>query len=382
MRVLFIDKSEYWGGAEASLTSTMKDLAREHEVFLLSQRPMPHQAAFDLPDIHRLHRADGLRWWMYERQARRLKGLGLLERIVFGAKLGARILSLRPDVVHFNLYRRHDWIDMLVAKALGRLVVTHIRSQPHEAPLRKRVLNLADGIICISDFIHAAVREVDPTARVQRIYNPVEVPGSDTGQSVVTTPPAPKSEQEFVLVAPAVLEPRKGQDDAIRALAHLVSTYPNVRLVVAGGDHPSAPGFARHLKELAAELGVFDKIRFVGHCGDMAALLTSAHVVLVLSKRGEALGRVPIEAGFCARPTIVTRAGALPELVKDGITGFVIEPGDIVQLVRCVGLLLENPARVARMGQAARDFVVQHFGRDEIGEQLRDFYRRLRQTVS
>ena len=382
MRILFVDKSEYWGGAEASLKSTMAALSLEHEIYLLSQRPMLHHTAFGLSQGRHLYRAAGPRWWMYKRWPWRIKGLGLLERIVFGAKLGIRILSLRPDVVHFNLYRRHDWIDMLVARGLGCMVVTHVRSQPHEAPLRKRVLDLADGIICISDYIHEAVGGVGPRGRVRRIYNPVEVPGWATGQDGPAVQPMLPSEEEFVLVAPAVIEPRKGQDDAIRALARLAPAHPKVRLVIAGGEHPSTPGSVRDLETLAADLGVTDRVRFVGHCEDMAALLASSHVVLVLSKRGEALGRVAIEAGLCARPVIVTRAGALPEIVDEGVTGFVVEPGDIEQLVRCLAALLEKPGRLERMGHAARDLVERRFGRVEIGEQLRDFYRELSGAVS
>lgn len=375
MRVLFIDKSEYWGGAEESLKSTMAALAADYDAYLLSQRPMQHQAWFGIPEHHRFCRARGIRWWMYRYWSRRLKGLGLVERLVFGAKLGMRLLSLRPTVVHFNLYRRHDWIDMLVAKALGCRVVTHVRSQPHEAPLSKRVLNLADGIICISDYVLETVASVCPDARMERIYDPVEVPG-ETAKQVA------RDDSEFVLVAPAVVEPRKGQDDAIRALAQLASSYPQLRLVVAGRENPASPGFANRLEALAANLDVADKVRFIGHCEDMAALLASAHVVLVLSKQGEALGRVAIEAGLCVRPVIVTRAGALPEIVDDGVTGYVIEPADIEQLTQRIATLVEQPALGVRMGHAAHDLVERRFGREEIGEQLREFYRGLSGAVA
>jgi D-inositol-3-phosphate glycosyltransferase len=147
--------------------------------------------------------------------------------------------------------------------------------------------------------------------------------------------------------------PRKGVDDVVRALAGL----PGAQLVVAGGpareDLDADPEY-RRLRDLAADLGVGDRVSFLGRVARAyaPALIRSADV-LVCAPWYEPFGIVPLEAMACGRPLVGTAVGGLLDTVVDGVTGLLVPPKDPPALAHALGGLLADDARRASMGGAA-----------------------------
>jgi D-inositol-3-phosphate glycosyltransferase len=148
------------------------------------------------------------------------------------------------------------------------------------------------------------------------------------------------------------IQPLKGVDVAIETVARLNS---DVTLVIVGG--PSGPDGTseRHrLDKLVSQLGVGSRVRFVApqpHA-ELASWYRAANVCLVPS-RSESFGLVALEAAACGTPVVAAAVGGLPTLVDHAISGFLVDGGDAEGFAGYVGELLGDPARAARMSQAA-----------------------------
>lgn len=176
---------------------------------------------------------------------------------------------------------------------------------------------------------------------------------------------------DHLVVAAGRLEWEKGFSTLLRALPGLGRTGRAARVVVAGRG-----SYQPVLTRLASELGVDRGITWPGRLGthDLAALFAAADVVVVPS-RYEPFGLVALEAQAAGAPVVVTRTGGLADLVTDGVTGRVIEPGDVDRLAEVLRALVGDPARGRRLAEAGRTASV---ARDwpSVAASLLDVYRR------
>ncbi len=147
-----------------------------------------------------------------------------------------------------------------------------------------------------------------------------------------------------LLVLAARLQPLKGVDLAIRALAelHALRGWAPV-LVVAGEPTPDALGYRDALVELAAELGVAREVRFVGALDRMrlADLFAAASVVLVPSS-SETFGLVALEAAASGTPVVASRVTGLVESVADGVSGVLVDGRDPADWAAATARLVEG----------------------------------------
>jgi glycosyltransferase involved in cell wall biosynthesis len=137
---------------------------------------------------------------------------------------------------------------------------------------------------------------------------------------------------------------------------------PNARFLIAGEcrDPQKFPGSysERDLERLA---GGDARIRYVGYVKEVENVYHTADIVVVPSRWQEPLGLINLEAGACRRPVVATRVGGIPEVVEDGVNGYLVEPGDVDALAARVATLIADPALRARMGEAGRARVERDF---------------------
>jgi glycosyltransferase involved in cell wall biosynthesis len=259
-----------------------------------------------------------------------LAALGLARRI----RPDITLTSCRLDLVLWNLTLRLSggtpvWVDRDLADVSWYCRAFAVGVQP----------------IWVSEAVAATWAASRPPKRGTVIYDPVAVPDP--------LPPVPPQRRDAgVLAVIGRVQPEKGQDIAIRALAEL-RDLP-VRLVLAGDAHVGAGAFLDELRQLIVSLGVDDRVEWCGFMQDVPALLRDATMVLCPS-RTEAGGRVPVEAAMWGAPVIATAVGGLRETVLDGVTGLLVAPEDPSALAAAVRKLWDDADTARRLAVRAQE---------------------------
>lgn len=172
------------------------------------------------------------------------------------------------------------------------------------------------------------------------------------------------------------IQPLKGVDIAISTLALVHETHPDTTLLVVGGPSgPQGEGEIGRLRQLASDLGVRGRVKFVGPLphGLLPDLYRSADVVLVPS-RTESFGLVAAEAQACGVPVAASRVGGLVYVVDDGVSGFLIEGANPEWYAERVVALLDDPELADKIGQAASDWA-KRFSWDATVRRYLELYR-------
>jgi len=152
-------------------------------------------------------------------------------------------------------------------------------------------------------------------------------------------------DDECIFAIVGTLHPSKGQKSAIKATAIIAAKHPNIRLLVAGS------GDFGPLKKFASEIGIYSKVDFLGHVDDPFPLYLRSRAVLMCSPC-EAMGRVTAEAMAASRPVIGYQGGGTPEIIEDGVTGFLYD-GSVEALAVCMQRFAEDRGLASKMGNAA-----------------------------
>ena len=167
------------------------------------------------------------------------------------------------------------------------------------------------------------------------------------------------------------LDAQKGLTGLLAAWKDVVARMPEATLVVAGAGPQQA-----HLTELAASLGLAQRVRFCGMQEDLVPWLQAADL-FVLPSLSEGLSNALLEAMACALPCVATRIGGNTELIAEGINGRLVEPGDEAALAEAMASLLSDPEQAAELGRRARATVTERYPLPMIGRRYLALYDEL-----
>jgi glycosyltransferase involved in cell wall biosynthesis len=166
------------------------------------------------------------------------------------------------------------------------------------------------------------------------------------------------SAQDIVYVG--VLIPRKGVHHLIAAFADVAADFPGARLVIVGNDDNK--NYAAGLRQQVKVSGLEGRVLFMGAMAQAKLAVRMGNSrVCVLPSVSEALGRVVIEAMATYTPVIGSSVGGIPDMVKDGESGFLVPPGDERALAEKIRWVLDHPEEAQVMGYKGRAFVEQFF---------------------
>ena len=157
------------------------------------------------------------------------------------------------------------------------------------------------------------------------------------------------------VITVANLRREKNHETLIAAAAQLAPEFPTLRFQIVG-DGPRRAA----LEALVAEKHLEERVSFLGHREDVPALLQEADI-FVLPSRSEAFPNGAIEAMAAGLPVIASAVGGLLDLIQDGRTGILVQPGDPDDLAAALRRLLADPPRAARIGAAAKAEAAQRF---------------------
>jgi 1,2-diacylglycerol 3-alpha-glucosyltransferase len=150
------------------------------------------------------------------------------------------------------------------------------------------------------------------------------------------------------------IDGEKRIDLVIRAMRQL--SRDDIQMVIAG--HGKVED---HLRHMVVDMHISQKIRFTGFikAEDVPGLMNSVDVFIMPSE-AELLSISTLEAMACGRPVLLADALALPELVRDGENGYLFRPGDLIDLVKHMNLLADQPERWETMGKISREIALGH----------------------
>ena len=182
-------------------------------------------------------------------------------------------------------------------------------------------------------------------------------------------------EGDFVIGYCGRLTPVKGIDTLLEAMKLLSEHNDRVRLLVIGG---SGEGLGSDTYEKQARALLGDRVVITGWVRqDEIPLYWQAADAAVFPSFADAGPLAPMESAACGLPVVASRTGGLQDTVEDGVTGFLIKPGDAEELSQKIKVLLEDPGLAKEMGTAGRDYIMKNFGWDEITEKYVKLYASL-----
>lgn len=380
MRVLFVNHTARVSGGELSLLGLLEALPADVEAAVACP-PGALAERLDAAGVERLP-IQGTDGSLRLHPRRTPRALGEMARAAVDLDRAAP--EYRPDVIHANSIRAG-----LIAVAAGtarrrlrgdsavpaarRPVVVHARDCLPPGPVSAvtlRALARADAVIANSEYTRRALGPARARARV--VHNAIDLerfgsPGLDRA--------AARARLGLHGDAPALaviaqVTPWKGQDAAIRIVAGLRRTHPDLRLLLVGSpkfDSPSTrhdnASYLAGLRRQVAAAGLGGAVSFLGERDDLPQILAALDLVLVPSWE-EPFGRTVIEAMAAGVLVAATEVGGPAEILNHGRTGLLLPPREPWRWVEEIGPLLNDAERRAQMTALARADAQRRFAID------------------
>ena len=308
-------------------------------------------------------------WWYrhwhehYLRSAlRRHLSQGVRQRVIYAqcpvsAAAALRVRTNEPVVmvVHFNISQADEWAhDKGLIRDDG-ILFRSIRS------LERRVLPSLDGIVYVSEFMRDVLEERLPPLH--------DVP-SEVIPNFVDVRAIDRRTATGDLITVGALEPRKNHQVLLDIVAAASAAGHRYRLTIVG-EGPDRAMLERH----AARLGISRQVTFTGYHPDPRRLMAE-HRVYCHTSRMESFGIVLIEAMSTGLPVMAAPTGAIPEIVRPGVDGYLWRPDDPDEAAQQLIRVLETPGLADSMGEAGRQRVEERYSDRVLGARLEDFLLR------
>jgi glycosyltransferase involved in cell wall biosynthesis len=176
-------------------------------------------------------------------------------------------------------------------------------------------------------------------------------------------------EREDLVVCASRLYPSKGQEVLITALAQAVDSANSTRIEFLG----SGPMLDRYL-QMAEQSGIAHLCHFAGLVSNEEVLQRMSRAkITVVPSHNEAFGLVNLESMAVGTPVIASRVGGIPEIVRDGVDGFLVPAGDSKALAEKLGLLLRDSELRERLGRNARNRFLEQYDDSSVVQKQADW---------
>jgi L-malate glycosyltransferase len=249
--------------------------------------------------------------------------------------------------------------------------ITLVGGDPSFRPLTRFGIEQSDGVTAVSKYLRQQTIDVfDPKREIEVIPNFVDTvrfaPRNDG--PCVKEQFAKKGER--VLLHISNFRPSKRVPDAVRTFAAVRREVPS-RLLLVGDGPDRVPA-----REVAEKLGVAKWIRWLGPLDAVEDVFCVADLFL-LPSQNESFGLAGLEAMSAGVPVVASNAEGLPELVRNGETGFVLPVGDVEGMARRATEILSDETKHAAMSQAARRVAIENYAVESIIPMYEEFYGRV-----
>ena len=361
-----------YGGSGAVATELGIALAqRGHEIHFITYQ-QPFRLPSFLPRIY-FHEVDVGRYPLFEYPPYDL---------ALAVRMHEVVLKHELDLLHVHYAIPHAtsaWIaremliptrpDIKVLTTLHGTDITIVGQDPSFFPITKFSIEKSDGLTAVSQYLRTETLAAFGCTgcRIEVIPNFIDPAVYDRSRYAPQL--AEQAKGRKVLMHVSNFRPVKRVRDVVRIYAKVATSIPSVLVMV--GDGPDRVEAEEEVRLQGVERDVY----FLGKLDSVAPLLSSADVFL-LPTQNESFGLSALEALATGVPVIGSRAGGLPEVVRDGETGALCAVGDVDGMAAAAISLLGDPVRWRAASELAARDARERFGMDAVVEQYEKFYAR------
>ncbi|MGG2014779.1 glycosyltransferase family 4 protein [Bacillus sp. S10(2024)] len=226
--------------------------------------------------------------------------------------------------------------------------------------IEKQGIRAADQIITISTSFHSPLKAYGAkTEQLITVHTGIDFQQDSKSK--------PKCTNKLVITCVSRLSPRKGHDILLKALSQIQQDLTNVEVWIVGD------GIMRErLENQVIHLGL-NNVKFWGRRADIPEILSSS-TIYVLPTINDNFPISVIEAMFSRQAIITTNCGGIPEMIQNGKTGIICEPGNVQQLSNALKLLLTNKSLREKLGREAQAYSRQHLTQDVMVTKIEKVY--------
>ena len=288
-------------------------------------------------------------------------------------KLSRIVSRYHPEILHLHFtgfLSLYPWLARL--RSVNKVFFTDHHSRPGgyvagRAPIWKRaaarlINRPLTKVISVSNYGYRCMTTAGllPQNRFEMIYNGVDLSrvSSDPRRAIEFRRRHSIPADRAIVVQVSWIIPEKGIADLLKTARLVIARNPNVQFVIVGEG-----AYREQYTREAATMGLGDRVTWTGMSRDPfgEGVFDAADVVCQMSRWEEVFGWMIAEAMAHGKPVTATRVGGIPELIADGVTGYLVDRGDAEAASARVLELLSDPKLRAAMGQAARETVSDKF---------------------
>ncbi|NOY60168.1 MAG: glycosyltransferase family 4 protein [Calditrichaeota bacterium] len=296
--------------------------------------------------------------------------------LLYPPKIKSIIREIAPDILHahwassYGLMGAYASFHPFVLSTWGSDIFNFPKKSILHKLMIKLIINQADYCTSTSNVL---TRETEKY--------------SNNGQKVLTIPfgvdtdmfsPQRKKSENITIGIVKNLEKGYGVEYLLRAFSFLTQKHANLRLLIAGDGSEHF-----RLKALCEELKIENRVEMLGTIDNrkVPELLNKMDIFVVPSIVPESFGVAAIEAASCELPVIASNIGGLPEVVKNGKTGFLVESKDVHGLADKLEVLIKYPELRIRMGRKGREFVKARYDWRINAQKMESLYQSILTTI-
>jgi L-malate glycosyltransferase len=307
--------------------------------------------------------------------------------IALASKMAEVANREKLDILHVHYAIPHAVCAILAKQMISRDIkivttlhgtdITVLGYDPTLSEAIKFGIEKSDFVTAVSNSLVKQTYELlKTTKKIETVYNFIDERVHKKVNSQSLKDKLHISNDEKVIIHVSNFRAVKRVPDVINSFAKIIKHIPAKLLLVGDGPEMST------VCNLVTQLGLRDKVLFLGKQDNLADLYSLSDLMLLLSEK-ESFGLVALEAMACGVPCIGTDVGGIPEVIEDGVNGFICEVGDINRIADKAVSLLKDRILYEKFSDEAISVVREKFNAElVVGQYEKIYYKLLSDTIS
>lgn len=293
----------------------------------------------------------------------------------------------RYDLIHTQA-SKDLWILVPALKTAGSRIPLILTKQVGSFIVKKDLLhrflyNRLTLALAISNVIRTNLLDTTPLKKekVELLHNSVDTRRFDPAKTdtAVLRRQYSIADDEIAIGMLARFSPGKGHEEFLSAAQQLLKKYSRLRFVIVGEASRGEDQYAADIRQMAASLGISDRVIFTGFRSDIPEVLASLDI-FAFPSHSEAFGIALIEAMAMGKPSVCSASDGILDIALDGITSYLFRKQDSADFAEKLDWLIASQEKRTAFGAAARQRAVDHFDTEILTDQVVDIYKRLINT--